>query len=192
MRLRQNRAKLHQLFLLSSCFWERIPITYTFFRPILLEVISSRRTWAWPNSKASTLFLHSTNFCTSAQFRSELISTKAAWAHTGIAFPLQPLCLRSISIPAFSRQAPPWLSPVMGFDLQLPNKFRRPRAHQSMQCWLWVSLALRAQHWGMVYSLKGTIVPFTLQNSRYYAQLQQIKARDFPVVFPHLTAEFLI
>lgn len=136
MRLRQNRAKLHQFFLPSSCSWKKIPITYTFFRPILIEINSSRRTWACPNSKASTLPLHSTIFCTSAQFRSELISTKAAWSHTGIAFLVQPLCLRRISIPAFSSQAPPWLSPVMGFDLQLPNKYRRPRAHQSMQCWL--------------------------------------------------------
>lgn len=68
-RLRQNRAKLHQLFLPSSCFSERIPITYTFFRSILLEVNSSRRTWVCPNSKASTFPLHSTIFCTSAQFR---------------------------------------------------------------------------------------------------------------------------
>lgn len=135
-RLRQNRAKLHQFFLPSSCSWKKIPITYTFFRPILLEINSSRRTWACPNSKASTLPLHSTIFCTSAQFRSELISTKAAWSHTGIAFLVQPLCLRRISIPAFSSQAPPWLSPVMGFDLQLPNKYQRPRAYQSMQCWL--------------------------------------------------------
>lgn len=78
-RPRQNRAKLHQLFLPSSCFSDRIPITYRFLRAILLEVNSSRRTWVRPNSKASTLPLHSTIFCTSAQFRSELISTKAAW-----------------------------------------------------------------------------------------------------------------
>lgn len=136
LRLRQNRAKLHQFFLPSSCSWKKIPITYTFFRPILLEVNSSRRTWACSNSKASTLPLHSTTFCTSAQFRSELFSTKAAWSHPGIAFLLQPLCLRRMSIPAFSSQAPPWLSPVMGFDLQLPNKYWRPRAPQSMQCWL--------------------------------------------------------
>lgn len=180
-RLRQNRGKLHQLFLPSSCFSERIPVTpiipvIPFFRPIL-EVKSSRRTWAYPNSKVSILPLHSTIFYTSAQFRSELISTKAVWSHPRIAFLLQPLCLRRISSPAYSSQAPPGWALSWGLiyscltsieDLVLTKVC-------SADCRSAWHSELSTEEW--FTASKDTIRPFTLQNSRYYAQLQQ--AREF-------------
>lgn len=169
---------------------KKIPITYTFFRPIPLEFSDSKGTWVCPNSKASTLFLHSTIFrgeaaVTSGQFRSELASISAACSHTCLPIaitvfePQGQSCFGregSQSLPSAVRFLLGWLSPVMGFDLQLPKRNIEEPMLTEVRCAdsTWHS-TLRDQHWApqqqweeWFTDSKDAITPCTLQTPRYY------------------------